>query len=68
MGLLASGADILGIFGGGTGILLMVSITMNYYQILMKERSSLDGLDAAPPKEWILASVDVRCLMEYYTS
>jgi len=38
MGILASGADILGIFGGGTGILLMVSITMNYYQILMKER------------------------------
>ena len=38
MGLLASGADILGIFGGGTGLLLMVSITLNYYEILMKER------------------------------
>ena len=38
MGLLASGADILGIFGGGTGLLLMVSITLNYYELLMKER------------------------------
>jgi len=38
MGLLAAGSDLLGIFGSGTGILLMVSITLNYYQILMKER------------------------------
>jgi len=38
MGLLASVSDILGVFGGGTGILLMVSIFINYYQLLMKER------------------------------
>ena len=38
MGLLAAGSDLLGIFGSGTGILLMVSITLNYYQILMRER------------------------------
>lgn len=46
MGILASGADILGIFGGGTGILLMVSIFINYYQILMRERleSMMPGL------------------------
>ena len=38
MGLLAAGSDILGIFGSGTGILLMVSITLNFYQQLMKEQ------------------------------
>ncbi len=38
MGLLASISDILGVFGGGTGILLMVSIFINYYQLLMKEK------------------------------
>ncbi|MCS4538015.1 MAG: preprotein translocase subunit SecY [Thaumarchaeota archaeon] len=38
LGILASSADLLGVFGTGTGILLMVSITLNYYQMLMKER------------------------------
>jgi len=37
IGLLASLSDILGIFGSGTGILLMVSITIQYYQTLMRE-------------------------------
>ena len=46
MGLLASVSDILGVFGGGTGILLMVSIFINYYQLLMKEKleSMMPGL------------------------
>ena len=38
IGLLASGSDLLGLFGTGTGILLMVDITLNYYQMLMRER------------------------------
>lgn len=38
IGLLASTADLLGLFGTGTGILLMVDITLNYYQMLMRER------------------------------
>ncbi|MFQ6010664.1 MAG: preprotein translocase subunit SecY, partial [Nitrososphaerales archaeon] len=37
IGLLASLSDILGIFGTGTGVLLMVSITLQYYQTLMRE-------------------------------
>ena len=38
IGILASSADLLGLFGTGTGILLMVDITLNYYQLLMRER------------------------------
>ena len=38
IGLLASLSDLLGTFGSGTGILLMVSITLQYYQTLMKEQ------------------------------
>jgi len=38
IGLLASVADLFGLFGTGTGILLMVDITLNYYKMLMKER------------------------------
>jgi len=38
IGLLASLSDILGVFGSGTGILLMIGIIMQYYQILMKEQ------------------------------
>jgi preprotein translocase subunit SecY len=38
IGLLASVADLFGLFGTGTGILLMVDITLNYYQMLMRER------------------------------
>lgn len=38
VGLLASGANTLGVFGSGTGILLAVGIAENYYQILMKEQ------------------------------
>jgi preprotein translocase SecY subunit len=38
IGVLASSADLLGLFGTGTGILLMVDITLNYYQMLMRER------------------------------
>ncbi|MEM4311425.1 MAG: preprotein translocase subunit SecY [Nitrososphaerales archaeon] len=37
IGLLASGADLLGAFGSGTGILLMVSIIIQYYQLLLRE-------------------------------
>ena len=32
------GADFLGAFGTGTGILLTVGIIEQYYQILVKER------------------------------
>jgi len=38
IGVLAAGSDLLGVFGTGTGILLMVSILMQYYQLLMRER------------------------------
>jgi protein transport protein SEC61 subunit alpha len=38
VGLLASISDVLGVFGTGTGILLMVSIMVNYYQTLVKEQ------------------------------
>ncbi|MCP8322832.1 MAG: preprotein translocase subunit SecY [Candidatus Methylarchaceae archaeon HK02M2] len=38
IGLLASVSDVLGVFGSGTGILLMIGIIMQYYQILMKEQ------------------------------
>ncbi|MEM3437190.1 MAG: preprotein translocase subunit SecY [Nitrososphaerales archaeon] len=38
IGLLASLSDLLGVFGTGTGILLMIGIIMQYYQILVKEQ------------------------------
>jgi preprotein translocase SecY subunit len=38
IGLIAAGADFLGAFGSGTGILLTVGIIEQYYQILAKER------------------------------
>ncbi len=37
IGLLAGFSDVLGLIGTGTGILLMVSILHNYYNILVKE-------------------------------
>ncbi|MGQ9468824.1 MAG: preprotein translocase subunit SecY [Nitrososphaerales archaeon] len=38
IGLLASLSDLLGVFGSGTGILLMIGIIMQYYQILVGEQ------------------------------
>jgi preprotein translocase SecY subunit len=38
IGLLAATSDLLGVFGSGTGILLMVGIILQYYQLLMKEQ------------------------------
>ena len=38
IGIIAAGADFLGAFGTGTGILLTVGIIEQYYQILVKER------------------------------
>ncbi|MCP8313518.1 MAG: preprotein translocase subunit SecY [archaeon] len=38
IGLLASLSDLLGVFGSGTGILLMIGIIMQYYQILVREQ------------------------------
>jgi protein transport protein SEC61 subunit alpha len=38
VGLLASTSDVLNILGTGTGILLMVSILVSYYQTLLKEQ------------------------------
>ncbi len=38
IGLIAAGADFLGAFGTGTGILLTVGIIEQYYEILVKER------------------------------
>lgn len=38
IGLLAAVSDMLGVFGTGTGILLMVNILVNYYQTLVKEQ------------------------------
>jgi preprotein translocase SecY subunit len=38
IGLLASLSDLLGVFGSGTGILLMIGIIMEYYQMLVKEQ------------------------------
>jgi preprotein translocase subunit SecY/protein transport protein SEC61 subunit alpha len=38
IGLLASVSDLLGTFGSGIGLLLMTSITLQYYQTLMKEQ------------------------------
>jgi len=38
IGLLASVSDVLNVFGSGTGILLMVSIMVSYYQTMVKEQ------------------------------
>jgi protein transport protein SEC61 subunit alpha len=38
IGVIAAGADFLGAFGTGTGILLTVGIIQQYYEILVKER------------------------------
>ena len=38
LGALAGTADVLGVIGGGTGILLMVDILINYYQQLVREQ------------------------------
>lgn len=38
IGLLAALSDMLGVFGTGTGILLMVNILVSYYQTLVKEQ------------------------------
>ncbi|MFY3740169.1 MAG: preprotein translocase SecY subunit [Candidatus Nitrosomirales archaeon] len=38
LGLLAGGSDVLGVFGTGIGILLSVDISINYYNLLIKEQ------------------------------
>ncbi|EGG41407.1 preprotein translocase, SecY subunit [Candidatus Nitrosarchaeum limnium SFB1] len=38
LGLLAGVSDVLGVFGSGIGILLMVDILINYYSQLVKEQ------------------------------
>jgi preprotein translocase SecY subunit len=38
LGLLASISDVMNVFGSGTGLLLMVSIMVSYYQTLVKEQ------------------------------
>lgn len=38
IGLIAGGSQVLGVFGTGIGVFLMVDITLNYYQMLMRER------------------------------
>jgi len=38
VGLIASVANFLGVFGTGMGILLAVGIIYQYYQLLMQER------------------------------
>ncbi len=38
IGLIASISDLFGVFGTGIGILLMVDITLQYYQMLIKEQ------------------------------
>ena len=40
MGCVAAGADFLGAFGTGTGILLSVGIIYQYYELLMRERAA----------------------------
>jgi preprotein translocase SecY subunit len=37
IGLIASLSDLLGVYGSGIGILLMIDITINYYQMLVRE-------------------------------
>jgi protein transport protein SEC61 subunit alpha len=38
IGLIASVSDLFGVFGSGIGILLMVDIVLQYYQMLLKEQ------------------------------
>ncbi|HET8719509.1 MAG TPA: preprotein translocase subunit SecY [Candidatus Nitrosotenuis sp.] len=38
LGAIAGTADVMGVVGGGTGILLMVDILINYYQQLIREQ------------------------------
>jgi preprotein translocase subunit SecY len=38
IGLLASASNVLNVFGSGIGILLMVDILVNYYNLLIKEQ------------------------------
>ena len=38
VGVIAALSQIFGVFGGGMGILLMIDILMQYYQLLMKEQ------------------------------
>ncbi|MCL4518006.1 MAG: preprotein translocase subunit SecY [Thaumarchaeota archaeon] len=38
IGLLASVSDILGVYGTGVGLLLMIDIIIQYYQMLVKEQ------------------------------
>jgi preprotein translocase SecY subunit len=38
LGLLASISDILGVFGTGTGLLLMIDILINYHNLLLREQ------------------------------
>ena len=38
IGLIASVSDLFGVFGSGIGILLMVDIVLQYYQMLVKEQ------------------------------
>jgi len=38
VGVIAGVAQLLGVFGSGMGILLMVDILVNYYQLLMREQ------------------------------
>ena len=38
LGLIASFSDFLGVFGSGVGILLLIGILEQYYQILARER------------------------------
>jgi protein transport protein SEC61 subunit alpha len=45
IGLLASVSDVLGLFGGGIGLLLMIDILVNYYNLLIREK-----VDTTMPK------------------
>jgi preprotein translocase SecY subunit len=38
LGLIASISDLFGVFGSGIGLLLMVSIILQYYQLLVKQQ------------------------------
>jgi preprotein translocase subunit SecY len=38
VGLLAGVSDVLGVFGSGIGLLLMIDIILQYYQMLVKEQ------------------------------
>jgi preprotein translocase subunit SecY len=38
IGALASISDVIGVFGGGIGLLLMVDILVNYYNLLIREK------------------------------